>query len=289
MRAIAVEQGQYKTYILSDSINSTRLEVVPERGGIITRWRWRDRDLLYLDAERFANRELSVRGGIPILFPICGNLPDNTYTYQGQSYLLKQHGFARDLPWQVTAQSEPDPLSLTLTLTSNNQTYAAYPFDFCLEFTYQLQGDTLNIQQRYLNQSAEPMPLSTGLHPYFQVADKNRLQLDIPAEQYQDQMTKQTHAYSGGLDFNQTEIDIAFSSPTRQQAAVSDPEAGVQISLSWDSAYTTLVFWTVQGKDYYCLEPWTAPRNALNTGEHLISLAPGATLETCVTMTAKII
>lgn len=95
MFAIALQQQQYKTYILSDSSAQSRLEVVPERGGIITSWPIQSQELLYLDAERFANPDLTVRGGIPILFPICGNLFDNTYTYNGQQYKLKQHGFAQ--------------------------------------------------------------------------------------------------------------------------------------------------------------------------------------------------
>jgi len=76
--AIATEQRQYKTYCLSDPANDAYLEVVPERGGIITGWRVQGQELLYLDAERFTNPEMTVRGGIPILFPICGNLPNNT-------------------------------------------------------------------------------------------------------------------------------------------------------------------------------------------------------------------
>ena len=33
----------------------------------------------------------------PVLFPIVGRLPQDTYTYLGQSYQLPQHGFARGL------------------------------------------------------------------------------------------------------------------------------------------------------------------------------------------------
>ncbi|HEY9597003.1 MAG TPA: aldose epimerase, partial [Cyanophyceae cyanobacterium] len=90
MFAIAIQKKQYETYILTDESAQAQLEVVPERGGIITQWSLQGQDILYLDAERFANPTLSVRGGIPILFPICGNLPDNTYRYKGQSYQLKQ-------------------------------------------------------------------------------------------------------------------------------------------------------------------------------------------------------
>jgi galactose mutarotase-like enzyme len=148
--AIAIEQKQYKTYILTDSKAQSCLEVVPERGGIITHWSLHEQDILYLDAERFANPNASVRGGIPILFPICGNLPDNTYTYKGQQYQLKQHGFARDLPWTVVESSESNnsPVSLTIVLDSNDQTRAIYPFDFQLAFTYELKDNSLELWQR---------------------------------------------------------------------------------------------------------------------------------------------
>ena len=60
MFAIALKQDQYLTYILSDSEALSRLEVVPQRGGIATRWKIQGQDILYLDAERFANPELKI-------------------------------------------------------------------------------------------------------------------------------------------------------------------------------------------------------------------------------------
>lgn len=280
MFAITTEQQQYKTYILSDQDSAARLEVVPERGGIITRWQVQGQDLLYLDAERFAQPELTVRGGIPILFPICGNLPNNTYTYHGQPYQLKQHGFARDLPWQVTETSDQGQAAIMLVLEDNEQTRQVYPFQFQLAFTYQLQGRSLTLKQRYTNRSERPMPFSTGLHPYFAVADKTQLQFKIPAIQLQNQQDQSLHAFSGQFNFEVDEIDVAFRQLSSQSAQVSDRQH--QLTLDYDSTYSTLVFWTVKGKDYYCLEPWTAPRNALNTGENLLQLEPGATLETLV-------
>lgn len=288
MFAIAQEQQQYKTYILSDSSAQSHLEVIPERGGIITSWRIQGKEILYLDAERFANPQLSVRGGIPILFPICGNLPDNTYTYKGQQYTLKQHGFARDLPWEVTDSVTQDLVSLTLVLNSNEQTRAVYPFDFQLAFTYQLLGNSLEIQQRYTNQSkVDAMPFSTGLHPYFGTSDKTQLKFEIPATEFQDQKTKTTHPFSGEFDLSLDEIDVAFRQLGEQSASVTAPSLRLQLQLTWDDTYSTLVFWTVKGKDFYCLEPWSASRNALNTGDRLLHLEPGASCETLVRMTAN--
>ena len=287
MATIQTQQRQYLTYVLSRTDTAALLEVVPERGGIITRWQVRDRDILYLDAERFADPALSIRGGIPILFPICGNLPDNTYTHQGQTYTLKQHGFARDLPWQMVDQSlEVDP-SLTLQLNSTDQTRSVYPFEFELRFTYRLGGDRLTIQQQYTNRSNQVMPFSAGFHPYFQVTDKQQLAFDLPATTVQDQRTKTIHPFTGGFDFDQDEIDVAFQNLPTPTASVSDRSQGQRLTLTYSPQFSTLVFWTLKGKDFYCLEPWTAPRNALNTGEGLLQLAPGASLDITFTLICR--
>ena len=285
MFAIALQQQQYKTYVLTDDAAQSRLEVVPERGGIITSWRVQGKEIFYLEQERFSHPDLSVRGGMPILFPICGNLPDDIYTYKSQSYTLKQHGFTRDLPWEVSDSITQDLVSLTLVLDSNEKTRAVYPFDFQVAFIYKLRGNSLEIRQRYTNYSSDVMPFSTGLHPYFNTLDKAQLKLEIPSDQYKEKGSKITHPFNGDFDFNEDEIDVAFQQLKARSASVTDPSMGFQLQLSYDDNYSTLVFWAVKGKDFYCLEPWSAPRNALNTGEHLIHLQPGASCETVVGMT----
>jgi galactose mutarotase-like enzyme len=281
---ITQNQNQYLTYCLKDEEADAYLEVVPARGGIITRWQICGEDILYLDRERFKEPNLSVRGGVPILFPICGNLPDNTYQHQGRNYTLKQHGFARDLPWQVSKQSSENAASLTLELNSNEATRQVYPFDFQLIFTYQLQGNSLKIHQKVINLSPEKMPFSIGFHPYFQVTDKTRLSFDIPSSQYLDQRSKTLHSYAGYFDFNLEEIDAAFPQITRHQSSFSDSYHQRQIILGYDDLYTTIVFWTLKDKNYICLEPWSAPRNALNTGEQLTYLEPQSSREAIVEM-----
>ncbi|MDY7014449.1 MAG: aldose epimerase [Cyanobacteriota bacterium] len=287
MFAISIKQDPYPSYILSDQENHSRLEVVPERGGIITKWRIQGQDILYLDEERFADRKLSVRGGIPILFPICGNLPDNTYTYKEKQYTLKQHGFARDLPWEVAERITEGCAGITLVLKSNEKTRAVYPFDFRLEMTYQLKGKTLTLRQTCTNQSTEVMPFSTGFHPYFWSGNKNQLEFEIPATQLQDQRTKETRIFDGTFDFEQNEIDAALSPVTGNATAICDRRRNLKITLHYSDLYSMLVFWTLKGKNYVCLEPWSAPRNALNTGEHLTHLDPGASCEALVEMSVS--
>lgn len=274
MYNIAIKQEEYLTYILKDLDSNSRLEIVPEKGGIVTDWTIQGQKILYLDKERFKNPQLSVRGGIPILFPICGNLPDNIYSYQEKNYILKQHGFARDLPWIVTNQDIDNSASLTLTLISNPETLKVYPFEFELNFTYKLIGKQLIIEQSYHNKSQEKMPFSVGFHPYFFCGDKTKLKLDIPAQEYNSKTGDKTYSFNGELDYNLEEIDIAFTQLQGQKAGFTDGKRNLKLEISYSDLFSTLVFWTLKDKDFICIEPWSAPRNALNTGEQLNYLQP---------------
>jgi galactose mutarotase-like enzyme len=279
---ISIKQEQYTTYILADESAQSFLEVVPQRGGIITNWRIQGQNILYFDRERFADPSLSVRGGIPILFPICGNLPDNFYTVDNRQYNLKQHGFARDLPWQVSGTNTDNCAKIDLTLTSNTQTLSVYPFEFELAFTYQLQGNILKIHQTFTNKSDRSMPFSTGLHPYFWVKDKVNLEFQIPANTYQNQISKEIESFSGNFDFDRDELDLAFGNLNGHSTSITDKQRRLKIQLNYSELYSTLVFWTIKGKEYVCLEPWSAPRNSINSGEKLTYLQPNTSCSALV-------
>ena len=57
-------------------------------------------------------------------------LKDNSYRYEGQTYLMGQHGFARDMDFTLTDQTED---KLEFTLFDNEETYEKYPFHFQLQ------------------------------------------------------------------------------------------------------------------------------------------------------------
>lgn len=286
MYKVSSQQRQYNTYILSDSSTNSQVEVVPERGGIVTSWQINEKEVFYLDTDRFTHPDLSVRGGNPILFPLCGNLPNDTYSVDGKEYKIKQHGFARELPWTATTQSTDGKAGLTIELSGNEQTKAVYPFDFHLAFTYELRGNTLEIHQEYKNLSSTPMPFSSGFHPYFLCGDKNQLKADIPSASYEDNRTKENFAFDGKFDFDRDEIDSVFGKLSSRSTSVIDNDRQLKIAIDYDDLYTYLVFWTVKGKDFYCLEPWSATRNSLNTKEYLTVLEPNTSCTSAVKITA---
>jgi galactose mutarotase-like enzyme len=285
MFAINTTQLQYLTYTITDSSLGASISIVPERGGIVTSWLVGNRELFYLDRERFTDPSLSVRGGIPVLFPICGNLPDNTYSQEGQTYQLPQHGFARELPWRVVGQQATEQqASVTVALTDSPATKKVYPFDFRLELEYVFSTNRLEIIQRVTNLTEGAMlPFSIGYHPYLAAANKPGLKFQIPSSEYFDKQGT-AHPYSGSFDYAAGEIDIVFSNLTKPQVQIAET-GGHTLQLDWTYPQGHVVFWTVPDKDFYCIEPWTARRNAMNTGDDLIQVATGDTWTHSVSFT----
>ncbi|MGB3160226.1 MAG: aldose 1-epimerase family protein [Carnobacterium sp.] len=103
----------------------------------------------------------------PVLFPFVGRLKDNKYEYDNKTYVMNQHGFARDKVFQVTHQSES---AVTLSLQSDKESKEIYPFDFCLSITYELKEESVKVRYKVENTNPDlPMYFSIGGHPGFNV------------------------------------------------------------------------------------------------------------------------
>ncbi|USS87425.1 aldose 1-epimerase family protein [Fructilactobacillus hinvesii] len=103
----------------------------------------------------------------PILFPIVGKLKNNQYQYQGQTYRMFQHGFARDQQFQVISNAADQAVFL---LEANSETKQMYPFDFQLVVSYTLRKDQVDVQMTVLNPSeTDDLLFAIGAHPGFQV------------------------------------------------------------------------------------------------------------------------
>lgn len=252
--------------------NST-VTIAPERGAIACTFQVGPTRVLFMDEDTLRDPTKNVRGGVPVLFPTPGKLEGDAWSYGGQRGSMKQHGFARNQPWRVTEQGAA---SAVLTLESHAETRAQFPWDFTFDMTFSVAGPTLRLEQRITNRSASPMPYGVGFHPYFQVADadKGKTRIATTATRAFDNVTKQTISLSG-IDLVQKEVDLHLLDHGSTECALVGP-AGT-ITLRGSAEYTHWVVWTLAGRDFVCLEPWTCPGNAINTGDRLLALAPGAT------------
>lgn len=100
----------------------------------------------------------------PNLFPIVGKLIDDKYEYEGDTYAMKQHGFARDSEFIIEKQ---DATSVTLLLKSNEETKKVYPFDFELRVSHILKENRLATKYEVKNIGDSVLLFSIGGHPAF--------------------------------------------------------------------------------------------------------------------------
>jgi galactose mutarotase-like enzyme len=259
------------------AVSGDQLRVVPERGGLVVGWRCSGQERLYFDAERFADPAKSVRGGIPVLFPVCGNLPDGVLMLPQGRFPMPQHGFARDLPWDLAALEGGD--GIRLTLSDSPATHSAYPFRFQLSLDYRLEPDALAIQavveHRKAAEEPGPMPFALGLHPYLQVESLAQAGVDGLPERCWDHLTASEVATAEQLARLEQGVDLRVAWP---DGAGSAPRVctgpGDAVELQMEPPFAHAVLWSDPPRPMLCLEPWSAPR-----GELGLQLQPGERCE----------
>ncbi len=99
-----------------------------------------------------------------VLFPFVGRMKDGWYTVDGVRYDVPIHGIA---PYREFRVSKQTANTVTLTLTSDEQTLAQYPYSFVLDVTYELQGLSLAVTYAVTNTDKTQMPFYLGSHPAF--------------------------------------------------------------------------------------------------------------------------
>lgn len=287
MYDIEEKKGQYTTFTLSDTSGKSCFTINPERGGIVTDFEVDGiGSILYMNEAIYRDPAKYIRGGIPVLFPMTGRLTGDVYRLHDTLYSMPVHGLVRNYPWEVRGTQRKDGAAITIGLRSDETMKQAFPFDFDVEFTYLLKGNTLTVCQAYTNLSGEDMPVSFGLHPYFHVKDKKNARIMLDFASYQDMVSGKLIAGAGIPDFTEgSEVGCLFLDVGGQKAALEAD--GYRVELAFDGVYRHVLLWTLAGEDFICMEPWTAKPDALNTGEELIRIRPGETMRTAVSITVK--
>ena len=228
----------------------------------------------FLAAERFADPHQSVRGGIPVLFPICGGLPNNELPLPQGTFELPQHGFAREQRWQL--QELSDGSGVQLQLSDNPQTQGSYPFAFGLNLELRLEPNALAITAVIENRSRTTMPFSLGLHPYFAVSDLSRVRFEGLPERCLNHLTMAEAATATQVGRLAEGIDLLVR--PEGDVRLIDPGADRCITLQCSHPLDLVVLWSDPPRSMVCLEPWSGPRSALISGDRRLELAPGANM-----------
>ena len=144
--------------------NNSFIVQVDSMGGEIKRlfsklWH---RELLWLPRDEQAKKIW--KRCAPILFPIVGKLKQDQYNFQGKSYQMPQHGFARDKDFKCL---ECGTNEMEFTLEADQDTFKNYPFCFELRVQYLLDDATLTISYSVKNTDRQDIYFSIGGHPAF--------------------------------------------------------------------------------------------------------------------------
>lgn len=100
----------------------------------------------------------------PVLFPITGNVWNNTACIDGHCSTLTQHGFVRDMPFTKVVEEDRH---LAFSVRATEASRAVWPFDFELRIDYTLLRNVLTVGWSVTNHDHRVMPFQIGAHPAF--------------------------------------------------------------------------------------------------------------------------
>jgi galactose mutarotase-like enzyme len=227
------------------------VEVVPERGAIVSALEVAGTSILYMDGSTLADATKNVRGGIPVLFPFAGKLADELFTLTGTH--MKQHGFGRNRAWTIVdAPGEQRAHAVRMALAADAETRAQFPYEFTAEQTVMIVPGGVQLELA-IQAGDRPVPVSPGWHPYFCIdpADKARVRGDVAG-------------FTADRLGDDREFDFGVVAPATGRARFEIPKLGT-IELTFSPELRHLQFWSQPGKPFICLEPFFGPAGTINT------------------------
>lgn len=94
-----------------------------------------------------------------ILFPVVGQLKNNCYQFNNQTYSIPPLGFAYDQQFTILYHS---PQQTCLELQATAATLKMFPFHFCLRVVYTLVQHAVRVDYTVLNQDQTPLFFAIG-------------------------------------------------------------------------------------------------------------------------------
>lgn len=276
--------------------------VVVEVGGALRRYAVGDRDVL----DGFDEGEMSTAARGQVLVPWPNRLRDGRYEFAGEHHQLPLtepehgnaiHGLARWVNWTVDRHDDAR-VRLTYVLHPRE----GYPFALSLAVDYALDDGGLTVRTTATNVGERSCPYGAGAHPYVTAGTDtiDPCTLRAPGGRWMPTDDRWIPIASEPVDatdydfriarrIGSTQLDTGFGELergddglARVQLVAPDGESSVTV---WqDESYPYLMLFTGDSvpepgrrRRGLGVEPMTCAPNALQSGEGLAVLQPGAT------------
>jgi aldose 1-epimerase len=261
--------------------------VVTEVGATLRSWRVDDREQL----DTFEVDELGDGFRGKVLVPWPNRLRDARYVFAGAEHRTAisepqsgsaLHGLVLWANWQPLRQSSDD-----VALGSMLYPQPGYPFTLELEVSYRLTADGLEGTLRATNRGATAAPFGAGFHPYVTLRDDALLELPARTRLPVDERLLPTGAR---VPVEGTEFDFRRPRPVGSlDTCFGDLERGAdglaRATLVAEGREGAVTLWVDEHFRFIhvytddaglALEPMTCAPDAFNSGDGLLTLAPGA-------------
>lgn len=219
-------------------------------------------------------------GRAPVMFPICSRLKNDEYHYNGVTYKMGGHGFAKKEMFEVESQSETEAV---FVLRANERTLKQYPFDFEFRVGYALRGKAIDVTYDVKNPASEPLYMSFGGHEGY-VCPEGITEYEVVFEQPETLITTPDPFNSNdtkliGENVTVLPMEDRFFAidalifkkcvkSTSLKLRHKKTGRGVQVDFE---GFPYLLIWTKIGAPYICVEPWCGITDVPETDGNLVT------------------
>ena len=204
----------------------------------------------------------------PILFPVVGKPFNDQLFINGKLYEMPQHGFARDMDFELLERSESQ---LIFHLVSSDATFLKFPFRFELRLIYTLTKNTLECGYEVKNIGNERMCFSIGAHPAFSLPTYDLNDYNIEFEKIEH---AERFLLTDGLLNNKTEpvfrkerlieLDkslfdndaIVFKDIQSNKIKLRSKRSSYEIEMRFKDFQYFGIWCKKNCEQFICLEPW---------------------------------
>ncbi|MCP9766939.1 aldose 1-epimerase family protein [Lacihabitans sp. LS3-19] len=236
----------------------------------------------------------------PVLFPIVGALKNDSFEYQGNTYNLPRHGFARTMTFEIE-KLEKD--SAVFLLKETQETLSVFPFRFELRLEYYLFEDKLKLNYKVLNPSKNELYFSIGGHPAFKCPINSELNYEdyslsfekeedfeiwpINTEGLTKNKPEKLTKSASRLDLNYELFHkdaLVFKDLKSESIKIQSDKSKIALEFSFKN-FPFFGIWAAKNADFVCLEPWYGIADAedhnkdLSQKEGIIRLSENETFE----------
>ena len=207
----------------------------------------------------------------PILFPFVGGLRDKVYRTKGETYPMTQHGFARDMEFELLEERGDE---IWFVLNSSEETLKKFPYEFVLKLGYRIAGSRVEVLWRVENPGDETLPFAIGGHPAFNCpmeegAKRSECFVDFNVPEVVSSRVGESGLVTGCMDvfrLNEGRLPITDNLFDHDALVIENSQTDTVALCGRDgSRYLTVTMeaplfgvWSPSGKTapFVCIEPW---------------------------------